>query len=139
MDETQHTERSYRPQYSGLSHALLVLVPPAIGWLATWVFVIFGPYHWLVNWLIAGAVWGVSKPVRSVFRSALRDTTYEFRSPEFSWATCVRNHIWQEWDQWRREPLQTSLAYLGVTAAMAIGWPVLVYLGAMISGSLDHG
>jgi hypothetical protein len=129
-----------RRQYSGWSHSLLVLGPPAVGWLASAAFVPFGLYQWWVNYLIAGAVWGLTMPVRNIVRAAFKYITHEFRdASRFSWWDCVKDEAQQQWWDVRREPFGFLGAWLAAIGFHTLFWPVMVYLGAMLKGSVDHG
>lgn len=139
MDDRKPDEGATHREYSGVSHHLLVLTSPAIGLIASVLAVIYGPYAWWINWLIVGAVWGVTTPIRALFRTLLKYVTLEFRSPEFSWATCVIGVASEEWQMWRSEPIKTLGALLGRTLCLAAGWPVFVPIGAIIQSQVDEG
>lgn len=129
-----------RRKYSGKSHTLLVLGPPAVGYVVSVLFVVFGPYDWWLNYLVAGLVWGLTTPVRNVVRAGFKYVTAEFRDANlYSWKDCVQGEVASELAEFRRNPKEYIGAVLTVTGVHALCWPVSVYLGAMIKGSVDHG
>jgi hypothetical protein len=129
-----------RRSYSGRSHFLLVLGPPAVGWLASVSFVFLGPYQWWVNYLAAGAVWGLSLPLRNVVRAAFMYSTHQFRdASQFSWWYCVKSEALGEVSDFCHQPLGHMMAWAGVTIVDIFLWPVMVYLGATLKGTLDYG
>lgn len=134
------SDKPLRRRYTGRSHTLLVLGPPTVGWITSAIFVFVGPYSLWTNYLVAGMIWGVTLPLRNIFRAALKYITHEFRDPElFSWWACVGNEATSEFRDFRREPLHFLGAWLLNILMHTFLWPIAVYLGMSIKGSLDHG
>lgn len=126
-------------QYSGKSYTLLVTGSLVAGYIASILFVSLGPYGWWVNYLLVGAIWGITVPVRSVIHDAFKYITAEFRDAAFyTWWDCVRGRLAGELVDFQRARLQYLGAVATVTGVHMFLWPVTAYLGSAFKSSRGH-
>src|SRR5579871_6004458 len=84
-ENSRYSQRARRDE----PHFIWVIVPFLVGWVISVVLVPYGPFVWWINYLVIGALWGFTKPIRTIVRSATICRTLHFRDPSFTWQVCA--------------------------------------------------